>query len=127
MGGNGNNEMRCRLRVPTRCGEGRALQWSRPMWALSFDGERRRIEGLVNRLRSWSLRLEIHGSASPIGQTSCLYAMSGDLGNVYALSGELRNELYLKWKEPLLIFATVNERIASGDLRNRTFAKSYGG
>lgn len=46
--------------------------------------------------------------------------MSGDLGNVCALSGELRNEPDLKRTGPLLIFATVNARIVSGDLRNRT-------
>ena len=46
--------------------------------------------------------------------------MSGDLGNVCVLSRELRNERDLKRTRPLLIFATVNERIVSGDLGNWT-------
>jgi hypothetical protein len=60
---------------------------------------------------------------SPVRRVRRYYrqiTMSGDLGNVYALSGELRNELDLKRTLPLPIFATVNARVLSGDLRNRT-------
>jgi len=42
-----------------------------------------------------------------------LIGSSGDLGNVSASSGELRDELNVKRPKPLLVFATVNERIVS--------------
>jgi hypothetical protein len=49
-----------------------------------------------------------------------LNTRSGELGNVCALSEELRNELDRKRSGPLLIFATVDDWIVSGDLRNRS-------
>jgi hypothetical protein len=44
---------------------------------------------------------------------------------VCVLSGELRNELDLKLRPPVLIFATVSERIVSGLLGNRTVSVSF--